>query len=85
MGMAAKPAVGMLIERMQSDIASVRRNAAEALGRLGGEVAPGAVDPLIRATEDQLDPVREEAVRALGNYGKLAEPAIPRSGNSSRT
>jgi HEAT repeat protein len=78
MGPAAKPAVDTLIKGLQSNIASYRRNAAIALGRLGAQVAPEAAPALIKAIDDPLAPVRDEAILALSNYGALADPAVPR-------
>ncbi len=81
LGPAGKPAVATLLQGLKSEIASDRRNAAAALGRLGGDVAPQAAPALIQAIGDPLVPIRDEAILALANFGDLAKPAIPRLRN----
>ncbi|MGQ9506063.1 MAG: HEAT repeat domain-containing protein [Thermogutta sp.] len=82
-GPAALPAVPDLIDRLKNGVASVRRNAAAALGKLGPDVGEEAVAALIEAVDDPLQPVREQAVLALGRLGPniagQARPAIEAS------
>lgn len=82
-GPAALPAVPDLIDRLKNGVASVRRNAAAALGKLGPDVGDEAVAALIEAVDDPLQPVREQAVLALGRLGPniagQARPAIEAS------
>ena len=54
---------------------SVRSNAAEALGKIGGDKA---VEPLIQALKDSDNDVRRNAAKALGKIGsdKAVEPLI---------
>jgi len=68
-GPAALPAVPDLVDRLKNGVASVRRNAAAALGKLGPEIGPDAIAALIQAVDDPLQPVREQAVLALGRLG----------------
>lgn len=79
----ALPAVPDLIDRLKNGAASVKRNAAMALGRLGPRIGREAIDALIAAVDDPLQPVREQAVLALGRLGPesagYAREAIERS------
>lgn len=84
-----KPAVeglrGLLGERK----ASVKAEAAMALGRIGPDAAPAVPDLLLRLGEDE-DRVAAEAARALGRIGApaveplLAAAADPRAGFRAR-
>jgi hypothetical protein len=58
-------------------VTSVRRRAVEALGNLGPEVAPEAIQPLLLAMKDPRDAVREQAVLAVGKYGEAGKAALP--------
>ena len=62
-----------LIKELGHKDSSVRQNAAQALGRMGGEKA---VDSLILVLKDKNRFVRQEAIVALGGIGdaKLVEP-----------
>lgn len=77
LGEAARPAVARLIQLVKQPMPSVQRRAAEALGHLGPEVAPEAVEPLMQAAEDRLHLVRVAAIEALGRFGTAAKPALP--------
>lgn len=76
-GPEARVAVPELIPLVQRGTASVRRNAAAALGRIGPGIGPEALEVLIRALKDPVQPVREQAAIALGRLGDFAEPAVP--------
>jgi HEAT repeat protein len=67
----------VLIEIMNSGVASVRRNAAAALGQIGPEVGDRAVVALTAALGDTSFPVREQVVIALGKLTPLSKSAIP--------
>jgi len=58
-------------------VASVRRNAAAALGNIGPDVGQEAVDALIEALSDRIQPVRQNVVVALGQLKPLAAKAVP--------
>jgi HEAT repeat protein len=62
-----------LIKELEHKDSSVRQNAAQALGRIGGEEA---VDALIPVLKDKNRFVRQEAIAALGKIGgaNLVEP-----------
>lgn len=67
-----KPAVNPLIEALASDELLVRRQAVDALGRIGD---PRAVDPLLATLNDQDSLVRGHAIEALG---RIKDPrAVP--------
>ncbi len=71
-GSPALPAVPDLVDRLKNGVASVRRNAAAALGKLGPDIGPEAIAALIEAVDDPIQPVREQAVLALGRIGPQA-------------
>lgn len=73
-GEPALPAVPDLVDRLKNGVASVKRNAAAALGKLGPKIGPEAVAALITAVDDPLQPVREQAVLALGRLGPEVAP-----------
>jgi hypothetical protein len=58
-----KPAVDSLVEALDADDSLIRRQAADALGRIGD---PRAVEPLIATLQDQDPLIRDHAVQALG-------------------
>ena len=60
---AGKPAVKALIEALEADDPLIRRQAADALGRIGD---PRAVEPLIATLKDRDALIRGHAVQALG-------------------
>jgi HEAT repeat protein len=60
---AGKPAVKPLIEALEADDPLIRRQAADALGRIGD---PRAVEPLIATLKDRDSLIRGHAVQALG-------------------
>ncbi len=76
-GAEAHVAAPALVDLLQHGVASVRRNAAAALGRIGPGSGPQALDALIRALNDPIQPIREQAAIALGRLGDFAEPAVP--------
>jgi HEAT repeat protein len=76
LGEHGQPATGKLCQLLTSGVASVRRNAAAALGQIGPSIGDEGIDCLIRAVEDPLQPVREEAVIALGRIGPPAARAV---------
>ena len=57
------------VEKLQSGRARERWTAADALGRLGRQVAADAVPVLLQCAEDEDDDVRCAAARALGHLG----------------
>ncbi len=71
-GPAAIPA---LKEALVDDNPQVRRQAAQALGKMGPDAAP-AVSELTHALSDADPTVREAAAQALGKIGPAAAPAI---------
>lgn len=73
-GEPALPAVPDLVDRLKNGVASVKRNAAAALGKLGPKIGPEAVEALIAAVDDPVQPVREQAVLALGRLGPEVAP-----------
>lgn len=77
LGAHGKPAVDKLCQLLSHGAASVRRNAAAALGQIGPEIGTQGIDALIAAVNDPLQPVREEAVIALGRIGSPAKKAEP--------
>jgi len=72
-----EPAVGPLVEMLDSDKVYARRNAAEALGWIG---SPSATQALVRALRDQDPSMRRQATWALGEIGDPgARAALERS------
>jgi len=76
-GADAKPAVPKLMELAQGGVASVRRNAAAALGNIGPTIGEPGLNVLVEAMSDWTQPVRQQAVIALGKLGPMAAPALP--------
>ncbi|MCH5374255.1 MAG: HEAT repeat domain-containing protein [Planctomycetes bacterium] len=76
-GPEAEVAVPKLVSLLQGGVASVRRNAAIALGKIGPGIGDEALKALIAALKDLSQPVREQAAIALGRLGSFAEPAVP--------
>jgi len=76
-GPEAKAAVPVLVGLLTDGVASVRRNAAQALGGIGSDIGEPALAALIEALNDPLEPVREDAVDALGKLGPFAKSAAP--------
>ena len=83
-GPAAKEAVPLLVQALQSPSTEVREFAVDALGRIGLE--PQTVVPAIVAEADlppehinykPLAPFRRLAARALGRFGPAATAAVP--------
>lgn len=70
-----EPAVHSLILALKDENADVRKNAAEALGKIKDT---RAIDPLIATLGDEETDVRKNAVEALGNIGdsRAIEPLI---------
>jgi HEAT repeat protein len=64
------------MEMLTEEVASVRWNAAWALGGIGPAAQP-AVGALIGALQDSSDLVRGFTVRALGEIGPAASSAVP--------
>lgn len=77
LGEGAEPAVPALKDRMINGAASVRRNAAAALGDIGPAIGQPGVDALVQAMSDFSQPVREQAVIALGKLAPLSNSAVP--------
>ena len=75
-GLAARPAIPALAERLQDEEAGVRALAAEALGTIAQE-EPAAAQALGSALGDEDDLVRRNAAFALIRLGPYAEPAVP--------
>ncbi len=69
-GEAAKDAEPLLVKALEEKDASLRRRAAEALGRIGASDA--AISPLARAIADGDEGVAEAAVVSLGTFGDKA-------------
>ncbi|MGA2090635.1 MAG: HEAT repeat domain-containing protein [Endomicrobiales bacterium] len=69
-------AVPVLIKALKDEDVVFRRNAAEALGRIGS-AAKSAVPGLIEAVRDSDADVRYNAVEALGHIGPDAKSAVP--------
>ncbi len=69
--------VPKLIELTTSGVASVRSNAAEAIGLIGEAVGERAVEPLTKMLEDHNYVVRRAGVIALGRLEKLAAASAP--------
>ena len=65
-----------LITNLKNQDETVRRNAAEALGKLG-QAAKDAVPALIRTLKDRNEAVRRSAAEALGKLGPAANDAVP--------
>ncbi|MDP7018752.1 MAG: HEAT repeat domain-containing protein [Pirellulaceae bacterium] len=70
------PAVPELRNRLTSNDAEVRAQAADVLGRIGPD-ANEAIPELIILLDDESGPVRRSAARALGQIGPAAEQAVP--------
>ena len=68
--------VAELIRQLSDQDASVRANAAEALGEIGPE-AKAAVPALIEASKHEEAGVRANATYALGRIGSDAKAAVP--------
>ncbi len=78
-------AVPALLESLKSSQASIRRNAAFALGELGPDAAP-AVDALAHALRNDTDiEVRRNAAFALGEIGTAALPVLLKSLNDKNS
>ncbi|GIW93911.1 MAG: hypothetical protein KatS3mg110_1952 [Pirellulaceae bacterium] len=77
LGEHGQPATEKLCQLLAGGVASVRRNAAAALGQIGPSIGPEGITALIQAVSDPLEPVREEAVIALGRLGPAAASAVP--------
>jgi len=76
LGQIGKSAVGVLIDGMKSDRASVRWDSAVALGQIGAD-ARAAVPQLIAMLDDK-DPIyRTQAATSLGQIGPGAKEAVP--------
>ncbi|MDP6446655.1 MAG: HEAT repeat domain-containing protein, partial [Pirellulaceae bacterium] len=65
-----------LRNRLTSNDAEVRAQAADVLGRIGPD-ANEAIPELIILLDDESGPVRRSAARALGQIGPAAEQAVP--------
>ncbi|MFO0905660.1 MAG: HEAT repeat domain-containing protein [Pirellulales bacterium] len=72
---AAAPDLGKLLSTRYA--ASVRRNAALALGLLGPGIGRAGVEQLTDMLRDRNHPVRIDAALSLGALGDAAKPAIP--------
>ncbi|MBN2453282.1 MAG: HEAT repeat domain-containing protein, partial [Candidatus Omnitrophica bacterium] len=71
-----KAAVPELIKALGDKNDDVRKNAAEALGRIG-QAAKDAVPALVKALGDKNDVVRKNAAETLGRIGPDAKDAVP--------
>ncbi|MFO0841324.1 MAG: HEAT repeat domain-containing protein [Gemmataceae bacterium] len=72
----ARPAVGPVRKALTHPDPVVRRNAAEALGRIGGP-EPQVIPALAERLSDGDAVVRGAAARSLGWFGPAAKPAAP--------
>jgi len=72
------PKIQLLISALRSEDSGVRRQAVEALGKIGAD-AKAAVLALIMVLKDkyELIEVREQAAAALGKIGPAAKAAVP--------
>ena len=77
MGDAALEAVPDLTDQLRAQTASVRRNAALAIGQLGPKCGEQVVSPLTNCLKDRQQMVRSDAATALGKLGAVAMPAVP--------
>ncbi len=77
MGEHGQPATDKLCELLANGAASVRRNAAAALGQIGPSIGSKGIEALRAAVADPLEPVREQALIALGRLGPAARAALP--------
>ncbi|QGZ89549.1 hypothetical protein GQR42_08210 [Microcystis aeruginosa FD4] len=70
-----QPSVEPLIAALKDEDVVVRRAAAEALGKIGGELA---IEPLVAVLKDEDVDVRRSATEALGKIGdgRVVEPLI---------
>lgn len=73
---AAQAGVPLLLEALKSNDATVRRAAAERIGKLGGQ-ARSAVPALTEALRDKNNEVAVTAAKALGDIGPEAIEAVP--------
>ncbi|HUG68245.1 MAG TPA: HEAT repeat domain-containing protein, partial [Pirellulaceae bacterium] len=69
--------VPKLIELTATGVASVRSNAADAIGLIGASVGEGPIEPLTKMLGDHNYVVRRAGVIALGRLGKLAAASAP--------
>lgn len=76
LGRIGPAAVPGLIEALRSSDPTVRRKAADVLGRLGSD-AKDATPDLVRLLDDPDESVRKAAARTLGRIGPPAEEAVP--------
>jgi HEAT repeat protein len=72
-----KSAVPALVDAMKDSQSTVRRHAAEALGRYDGPEGEAAMRALLAAMGDQDFWVRSHAGRSLARYGEAAALAVP--------
>src|SRR5262245_5882225 len=72
--------VGYWLQLLGSKEEAARREAVEALSRLG----PAVVPDLVRALRDEAGQVRNQAVVALGAMGPEAKAAVPALGDVLR-
>ena len=73
---ASEGAVPVLVEALDDEDSSVRKDAAIALGQIG-PASKGAVPVLIGTLKDDDADVREAAVYTLGRIGPAAKEAVP--------
>ncbi|MBC8351804.1 MAG: HEAT repeat domain-containing protein [Planctomycetes bacterium] len=73
----ALDAVPKLLELTGTGVASVRSNAADAIGTIGVTVGSRAIGPLTMMLEDRNYVVRRAGVIALGRLGKLSSVSAP--------
>jgi HEAT repeat protein len=76
-GPKAKPATPVLLKLLKEGGVSVRVHSAEALGLIGREIGPEAIEQLTAALRDKSDNVQQSAVIALGRLGDAAKPSLP--------
>lgn len=69
-------AVPKLVDLTAAGVASVRVNAADAIGSIGPTVGAAVVAPLTKALRDRNYAVRRSAVIALGRLGSIAAPSV---------
>jgi HEAT repeat protein len=74
-GLAAKPAIPVLLQALKSADSVVHGPAIAALGKIHGE--PDTIIPLLMGYLDDKE-LNDEAATALGNFGSPAKVALPK-------
>lgn len=74
-GLAASPAIPVLLQALKGKDAAVQGASIDALGKIHGE--PDVIVPLLINYLDDSN-LNSEAAEALGNFGSLAKTAVPK-------